>query len=605
MSYLASDFIAEMTLAALQWAKYPGLTAELQAIATALGSDATTHDATIQAPSSALKIGAAQTSFTNDALLIVNKGKGGGVANASMATIINAIASGSGGGGSVFAYPGAPLALYSLRKLGNNTTGVKCLQVMRADTHTTSDIDFTTAGVVDMAAIASFCAGTTAFVNKLYDQSGNGRDFVAPGPKAGPEINLINGHPWLCFMNPNGNSGGQILFTAAAPTLTGDQTIGFVGQLGGDLITMVLAQWNGTGGWFITFNGTGTAGQPGSTPGVFQNFTSGGGGVALADTGRYFGKTGRYVSKRASGTGALYVNGSQTKSGSCPNSSASTAVLSLGGDSSALYSFTGLIGEVYVYASALIDADRNAIDASQASAFVDTTFSTPYSGASCVEFDYGEQISCGAVLAYERTASWTVFAAIQLFYLPNITATVIYTNVPASGAPFGHEIWIDNVGKLRVRLMGNWDGVAGHSGLAGVIGTTNVIDGKKHMIAYSYNGSSTIAGIKVYIDGVLETTTLEGDNLTTTMIGGTQNLIVASQAGQPGFNIMGTLSHFQIDNVVRSPSYIASIVGGAIPPVDANTDICLALNAGSGTTAADTSGHSRSGTLTTANMWVP
>ena len=68
----------------------------------------------------------------------------------------------------------------------------------------------------------------------------------------------------------------------------------------------------------------------------------------------------------------------------------------------------------------------------------------------------------------------------------------------------------------------------------------------------------------------------------------------------------GTLVHFQIGNVLRSPSYIASYsTPSNLPQIDANTTISLPLTDGSGATAADTSGHGLNGTLSTANMWVP
>ena len=175
MTYRASDFTVEMTLLTLQWAKYSAMATQMQAIATALGSDATTHDATIQAPPSALRIGRAQTPFTNDALLVVNKGKSGGVSNASMASIINTLA--SGGGPPPFTYPGAPLALYSMRQCGAGYAG-KCVRVQRTSDNTQQDIGFAANGVIDMAAAAAFASGSLLFLAKWYDQSGAGLDLV-------------------------------------------------------------------------------------------------------------------------------------------------------------------------------------------------------------------------------------------------------------------------------------------------------------------------------------------------------------------------------------------------------------------------------------------
>ena len=57
---------------------------EMAAIATALASDNTTHDATIEARSAALTIGPANTRFQNDIILLVNQAKGGNLNNSQI-----------------------------------------------------------------------------------------------------------------------------------------------------------------------------------------------------------------------------------------------------------------------------------------------------------------------------------------------------------------------------------------------------------------------------------------------------------------------------------------------------------------------------------------
>ncbi len=92
---------------------------------------------------------------------------------------------------------------------------------------------------------------------------------------------------------------------------------------------------------------------------------------------------------------------------------------------------------------------------------------------------------------------------------PNSVGQVIFSNVPASGPPYpGYELWIDTSGHLRVRLINNQP-----SNYLDVTGATNVVDGKKHFVAASYDGSSTAAGVKMYVDGVPETTTILADVL--------------------------------------------------------------------------------------------
>lgn len=63
---------------------------------------------------------------------------------------------------------------YSTRLLLSTYTG-DCMQIERASDNTTQEIGFV-ADTCDRAAIASFCSGTTCWVNIWYDQSGNGRD---------------------------------------------------------------------------------------------------------------------------------------------------------------------------------------------------------------------------------------------------------------------------------------------------------------------------------------------------------------------------------------------------------------------------------------------
>ena len=73
-------------------AGYLPLANELTAIANALSIDTTTHDTTMEAPPPVLRIGADKTSFTNDVLVVVNKGKGAGLLATDMANSISSLA---------------------------------------------------------------------------------------------------------------------------------------------------------------------------------------------------------------------------------------------------------------------------------------------------------------------------------------------------------------------------------------------------------------------------------------------------------------------------------------------------------------------------------
>jgi hypothetical protein len=90
--YLITDFTREINKIALQWVnhQYSTISAELQAIATALSSDTGKHSAMIETPPAALKVGPSQTYFTNEANIIVNKGKGANLTPTAMSNAITA-----------------------------------------------------------------------------------------------------------------------------------------------------------------------------------------------------------------------------------------------------------------------------------------------------------------------------------------------------------------------------------------------------------------------------------------------------------------------------------------------------------------------------------
>jgi len=92
MSVSYQGFQQEIAITALIHRANPALATELQAVATALASDPSTHDGTIEAAPAALRIGPDKTRLTNDVLLVVNKGKGGNLPKATMIAAIDGVA---------------------------------------------------------------------------------------------------------------------------------------------------------------------------------------------------------------------------------------------------------------------------------------------------------------------------------------------------------------------------------------------------------------------------------------------------------------------------------------------------------------------------------
>lgn len=88
MSYLIADWVNDLVITAGIHRAYASVASEAAAVATALGSDATTHDKTIEQPAAALQMGPTNSKFLNDLLALVNVGKGGNIPAATMGTSI-------------------------------------------------------------------------------------------------------------------------------------------------------------------------------------------------------------------------------------------------------------------------------------------------------------------------------------------------------------------------------------------------------------------------------------------------------------------------------------------------------------------------------------
>lgn len=84
-------------------------------------------------------------------------------------------------------YSGATAA-YGLRKLRNAYTG-SAIQVRRTSPSAASqDIGFTALGELDVTALETFCGSGDGYIQKWYDQSGNGNDLVQASTANQPQI---------------------------------------------------------------------------------------------------------------------------------------------------------------------------------------------------------------------------------------------------------------------------------------------------------------------------------------------------------------------------------------------------------------------------------
>jgi hypothetical protein len=228
------------------------------------------------------------------------------------------------------------------------------------------------------------------------------------------------------------------------------------------------------------------------------------------------------------------------------------------------------------------------------------------SSSQSISFAANQYITMGNTLQFDSNQSWSVASEIQVgapppgpsYWLPGGGASLVFGNT--NGAPYqGYELWLDDNGDLRVRIMSSF--LAGQ--YIDVAGSTNVADGKMHFVGASYDGSSTAAGVALYVDGVRERSTV----LTDSLVGSSASngpMIIGNQLNgwQDQFQLRGDMGNFALSDVVRDPSYFQPSAT-TTPPSDSHTQVAFDFSAGSGLAANDLSGHSNNGILSSGTMW--
>ena len=520
-----------------------------------------------------------------------------------------------------FSFPVGALGIYSTRlAVAAYGTTSPCCTVRRLSDNTTADNGVDEFGGFDMASALGFAGGCMLAVTKWYDQSGSGNHATQVGGalESQPELLLINNQPYLAFCL---TSAYCYLAAPTMPMSTTDQTIGGVFQLHTPYPSSApLNCFDGTNGWFLDFNG-GAKGSAGY-------FSSGGGAVTdssnlLAGSIHSVG-----VTRTLAGAVAVRVNGTQTvtttgASNAAPSGATSMCIGTIPG----VVGYEGLIGEVYIYPSIQNVAT---IQASEATYFPPTGWQNYYNGAHAMLTPAGATCLFGNKLQYEYTQAWTMFAAIRGFsHLGEEAEAALWSNI-YHGAPFiGYIVAVvlntnNNPfpkGTINCRMVHDLTGPPIIT--ATVCGSTDVVDGKPHLIAVSWDGSGLASGFKIYIDGVLETTTnivfdnLGGQTIVSAAVGATaQNMAVGMQINDNGNQLKGRMEFLQVDQIVRSQAYITANFSAANPgppPNDAKavtgTALRLLFTEGSGTSVHDTGaiGTSLVGTLTSVggSLWSP
>ncbi len=128
-------------------------------------------------------------------------------------------------------------------------------------------------------------------------------------------------------------------------------------------------------------------------------------------------------------------------------------------------------------------------------------------------------------------------------------------NNPAdSNNGIGYNIVTSSSGSLIFSLINNQAGV---SNWLGVTGTTNIQDNNWHYVAVTYDGSSSASGVKIYIDGVSDTLTINSNTLTATTLSA-EPLRIGCRAGCSFSRFNGAIDEVYIYNKVLTDTEILS-----------------------------------------------
>lgn len=195
--------------------------------------------------------------------------------------------------------------------------------------------------------------------------------------------------------------------------------------------------------------------------------------------------------------------------------------------------------------------------------------------------DYIE-ISNESNFDFEYTDAFTLEAWVKT------TSTVDYTKILSkmyNASPYtGYELNMLADGRLHVFMINSWTG-----NVLEETSTNTINDGVWHHVAFTYDGSADAAGLKLFIDGAEESTTI----VRNTLSGSIQNnysLNIGKRNGTNSYMFAGEIDEVRIWGTERTPTQIAD--NACIPLVGDENHLkaYYQMNEGLGSVLSDASG---------------
>lgn len=188
----------------------------------------------------------------------------------------------------------------------------------------------------------------------------------------------------------------------------------------------------------------------------------------------------------------------------------------------------------------------------------DIVYDAPGRGKSVLFDGVNEYVTMGDVLGFERTNSFSIS---QWVKFTSTSGCHLVAKITDGTAYRGYGTGVaGTTGYAEFVLINDY----GVNNRIAVQGQSALNDGLWHHVLWTYDGSSTAAGCKLYVDGVAASTTAVVDNLTATIVN-TTALALGARAGGPGWFYTGSLDEAAIYDKELSAGEVTWIYNAGVP----------------------------------------
>lgn len=163
-----------------------------------------------------------------------------------------------------------------------------------------------------------------------------------------------------------------------------------------------------------------------------------------------------------------------------------------------------------------------------------------------------DRLEFGAIAGFERTDPFSLEVWLQT---TSTNAGQIMTKMGSGSDDPGYKFMLRTSGKIQVTMRNSVGNLLYVKTL-----TKEVNDGAWHHVVFTYDGSSTVAGMRIYVDGVNEALTIVNDTLTATIL--TSNAFKVGVIGTSSVDFNGLIDEAIVYDIELSSSQVSNRYNG-------------------------------------------